>query len=834
VAGLIPWSLVLSPGPPAGGDTPSHYAAFVYFAEQVLPHGRLWGWQPGNLAGFPLFQFYFPLPFLIMAGLKPLLQAAPAFKLVALLPALLLPLSAYLCLRQLGLTFPGPALGAVLSLGFILDETNQVWGGNLASILAGEFAYAWGLNLCLIYLGRLRLWLKGDKGPLLAGLLLGLIGLAHAYALLFSLLAGLYFLLAAPRPRAAALRLLAVYGLGFLLLAHWLVPMLVYSPDTEMFNVIWTVSDWRSFLPPTLWPALVLAAAWPLLIRRWGRPGEAEAGGYLLFWILASAGLFLLAPLMNSVDIRFAPFGHLAAVLLAAQSLSLLTRRLAGQGLLALLVLVLGAAWAGGRVSYLPHWLDWNNAGIEVQPLWPAAARLSRSLRGGPAEPRVAYEHSSICDRAGSVRLFESLPRLAGRSTLEGLYLQAGPSSPFVFYLQSELSRAGSSPLPGYVYSRRNLPRALEHLKLFNVSHYVAVEESTKALAEVQPGLIPAGDFPPFRLYRVAANPGRYAVTPAHRPVLVITGRPQAAAFQWFRFSDLTTPLVFGPRPPPDGDGRFARVFLDSGRADEPLLKLLRADGLPREKLEDCPIRERVSAERIELAGLCPGRPVLIKISYHPAWRSLSGEEVLRASPAFMLVFPRGERLTLVFGPAWPHWLGLGLTGLGLALLVLLRLRPGLLERAWLEQGSGRTDWPLRAVVLGLALALLAGLWSARDDASTLRQRAQGLTDRGRPAEARRLLERALERFPMSLVSDYTWYDLAMTHLAGGDFVRAEETLRRLLEDFPDSVVRPEGLYHLGLSLREQGRVEEAARTWRELIRDFPDNPWAARAGERL
>ena len=47
----------------AGGDTASHYNAAKYLKEYLLPHGKIIGWEPGNYAGFPLFQFYFPLPF---------------------------------------------------------------------------------------------------------------------------------------------------------------------------------------------------------------------------------------------------------------------------------------------------------------------------------------------------------------------------------------------------------------------------------------------------------------------------------------------------------------------------------------------------------------------------------------------------------------------------------------------------------------------------------------------------------------------------------------------------------------------------------------------------
>src|SRR5437867_8554415 len=50
-----------------GGDMASHVYAAAYMRDVLLPHGRVTGWCPGNYCGFPLFQFYFPLPFIVIA-----------------------------------------------------------------------------------------------------------------------------------------------------------------------------------------------------------------------------------------------------------------------------------------------------------------------------------------------------------------------------------------------------------------------------------------------------------------------------------------------------------------------------------------------------------------------------------------------------------------------------------------------------------------------------------------------------------------------------------------------------------------------------------------------
>ncbi|MBW2617690.1 MAG: hypothetical protein JRC92_02295, partial [Deltaproteobacteria bacterium] len=672
MASFLPWPLILSPATPTGGDTPSHFAALVYFKDHILPQGRLWGWSPGNLAGYPLFQFYFPLPFLAIIGLGPFLGLAAAFKLGVLLPALGLPASVYFCLRRQKLPFPGPAVGAVFAVSFLLAETNKVWGGNLPSILAGEFCYAYALNLSLLYLGLLPETIKEKRSLVWPAVLLGLIGLCHAYALFFCLGAGLFFLLFSASLKKAALRLFFVYALGFLLLAHWVIPMLVYSPYTEMFNFIWIIGSWKNFFPTTLLPVIILAGAGSLLGLIWGQEADRERSAYLIFWIIVAAALFLLSPLMNAVTIRFAPFGHLACVLLAAQGVYLLTRRLAGREIVALIVLIAGLGWAGARVDYLPHWLEWNNAGLEEQRAWPELSQVFDHLRGDFASPRVAYEHSPLNEKGGSVRVFESLPLLARRNTLEGLYLQASPNAPFVFYIQSEIGQHNSAPLPGYVYSRPNLNRGLEHLRLFNVSHYLAVEDETRQQADAQRGLILEGEMGGYSIYRLQPEAGGYAVTPENRPLLVVTDRPQEIAFHWFRFTDLSVPLAFTKKLRPEDQGRFHRVYIDSGAppASEPIFRLIRADDLDRLDLDPRPIAEEIAPERIVLTGLEPGSPVLVKVSYHPDWRVEGAGRVYRVTPAFMLIWPGEEEAILTFAPAWPHHLGLVLTAIGLALIV--------------------------------------------------------------------------------------------------------------------------------------------------------------------
>ena len=53
-----------------GGDTGAYHYPMQVLIQDLLPHFKLTGWAPGWYAGMPMFTFYFPFPFLLIAFLQ--------------------------------------------------------------------------------------------------------------------------------------------------------------------------------------------------------------------------------------------------------------------------------------------------------------------------------------------------------------------------------------------------------------------------------------------------------------------------------------------------------------------------------------------------------------------------------------------------------------------------------------------------------------------------------------------------------------------------------------------------------------------------------------------
>ncbi|CBE67389.1 MAG: hypothetical protein F9K13_08535 [Candidatus Methylomirabilis oxygeniifera] len=671
IYGVLLWqfppSLLLLPTITAGGDTLFHYVTAAYLRDHLLAHGRIVGWMPGNLAGFPLFLFYFPLAFLAVCGLSLIAPFPVAFKLGTVAGTFALPLASYVALRWIGLAYPTPAIGALFTLCFLFIESNTMWGGNIPSTLAGEFAYSFSLPLLVLFLGALYRGVEKRRHAWLGAGLLALVGFSHGYTLVMAAGAGLFFLVFNRDMWATLWYLLRVYGIGGLLLGFWILPLVMSLPYTSGWPISWQFTSLLEPLPIILWPivaaAIVTIAA---AFRRPKRPASNQGQEwmskvhYLSFPVALGILLFSLAARLNLVDIRFLSIAQFFITLVAAAGFGKAWPRLAPRlRAIALVVLALiTILWALSQQSYSRDWIVSNYRGMESAPLWKQYRVLNEVLKGGPQDPRIMYEHSGKHEGAGTVRAFEALPLFSGRSTLEGAYMQSSLSAPFIFDLQSELTPTPSCPFPQYRCSRFDPDRAVRHLVLFNVKGFIAVSSEVKAALDAHPAFRRALNVEPYAIYEVLPGNGRYVVPLSFQPTVSGAKDWKRLAYDWFQRPEWAeVPLIFpqGDEPPPTDAVAFHG--LEQGPVKVPL-----ADA--------CHVEETVLEQEIRFQTDCPGRPHLVKVSYHPKWRAEGADRIYLTSPAFMVVYPADKQVRLAFGDRWPDTLGWIATALGLLWLL--------------------------------------------------------------------------------------------------------------------------------------------------------------------
>lgn len=239
--------LLVTDTTPAGGDMGAHVWGPAYLRDHLLPSGRLSGWTPDWYSGFPAYHFYMVIPPLVIvalnAGLSPWLGlplaavvvggawravrhrprlrswvlamaaivavslvALPygvAFKLVTVSGLLALPLVAWALGRLLRAPEPVPPLLALATLPFLFDTNFTIYGGNIASTLAGEFSFAISLALGLLAVGVVGRGMDTGRHRALAAVLLGLAGLCHVIPVFYVVVACLLLIgLARDVPRS--------------------------------------------------------------------------------------------------------------------------------------------------------------------------------------------------------------------------------------------------------------------------------------------------------------------------------------------------------------------------------------------------------------------------------------------------------------------------------------------------------------------------------------------------------------------------------------------------------------------------------------------------------
>jgi outer membrane protein assembly factor BamD (BamD/ComL family) len=702
-----------------------------------------------------------------------------------------------------------------------------MWGGNIPSVLAGEFCHSIGITLSIVYLAVLHQAASGERRWPAVAILLAAIGLSHTFAFLAAAWYSLFFLWPRANQQEAASRVLTGILVAVLLIAFWALPLPGRLVFTTEWSMIWRIGGWKEVFPPPLWPAGVLGVTSVLVSLLRLKPFRRDRHGVMLFAFAGAFLLYLLVPAVGFPDIRFIPIAQLFLGFLAADFVHWLGS--ASRHGLAFAACIVGGGllWGQEHLGYIPSWLRWNYSGYEHKTTWPTFKEINEHLRGDINSPRVVFEHSQAHNRFGSSRAFENLALFSGRSTLEGVFHQASLSSPYIFYLQSEASERGSGPFPQHTYTRLDPNKALPHLRLFNVDRIVVVSEAAKSAYEANQSYAKTFESGSYSVFSIDGGSTGYAIAAANQPVLYDGPNWKLAFYRWYKHADLLDlPLV-------------PRELLTESQANTFELRTDTIRRIPRIPYDGaCNVRSNLEQYRISIDTDCPGRPHIVKVSYFPRWRTDDGSPVFPVSPSFMLITPRDGHIELLYQHNALDWLAIGLTIVGLLTvagsLASERISAVVLApvNLVLRRLFHLPDRYFRGLSLGLLVAALGAAALTRAHLRTpeiLYEEAQE-SYRGRNfEEAARRLQRWTATDRDTFKQATALYQLGISYTELGDYSAAIETHERLRFEFPNVDYGAGTLFHLA---RNHAAVQNltAAREYAALLSaEFPDSTWVQR-----
>jgi hypothetical protein len=825
---------------PTGGDAASHLLYAWLYSKELLFSGQIVPWVPEVFGGLPFLSYYFPLPFIVIAILSKILGVASAFKWGSFLASMLLPGAVFMASRRwLGFSWHAGFFGALGAMGFLLQEQNSIWGGNLLSTLSGEFCYSYGALFAAL---AMMAWVRAinlGRGWLLAALMEAASGFSHGFPLLIVGFSSAFLLFdsiaSGDRQRIKTSIWILVRGhlLAFALLGGWLWPMLEMHSLTIPNDGASQINDWVDLLPQALWPVAWGGAAGAAMlvfpsVRRGWNEGQRRALCYFITGAGLAAVAFLAGDQLGLADVRFFPIIWLLASIAcgwllgqALSSFSILpnTGTAIWSGLYRALFVAAATfgmlGWYGQHIWKAPDWGLWNHSGLEAKPQWHNLSNLFPAMKGDLWSPRLLFEHDPANNDLGSTRSLEALPMfLNHRPVLEGLYMESALLGPEVYQLQSEVSTHPSSPLVRFPSGSLDPQFAALHMNFMHADTVLLRSVDAKNAIEGSGLFDKIAESPPYALYHLKHFDSHLAQV-VTQPM---QSRPakdwMQDAFTWFR-----TRSRFNAYLPVYGNGK-------TGSGVVP-----KEDNKP---VAYAPVREKsLSRNELIFETNAVGKPHLIKVAYHPRWHLESKGTLQIAGPGFMLVTPEEKEIRLVYGHTLVGKLGIASTTIALLIAAFL-LWKGATSQAPTSTATRIAIPALRywiAILAGWAFLTLAGIYFRIHSPEPVYAHAWEFMNANKYKEAAPFFLEAyhLRRPPAKKEEALFW--LAKSSELAGQREEAKARYRELFEHYHGYWV-PESLStYIQLELQDGHRTEVEPLVNR-LREEYPNNQWTLKLNQ--
>jgi hypothetical protein len=677
--------LLFSSSLPTGGDLGGHVGAPIQLQQLVLP--RLTGWSPQWFEGFPVYEFYMPLPALAILAVHLVLPYGTAVKLVVAAVPLTLPLAAWALGRMSRLPAPIPAAMSVGILPFLFDDSYFKYGGNLLSTVIGEFSYGLAFVLALVTLGLLDVVLRTGRWRALTTLLAALTALCHPIVGVMLVVCGAMLIAAHGLELGwdALRRAVPILVLAPLVACFWILPFGWYQSEVDPLPYTLPGSWLHLLLPLPVWSELLLVALAAAGVVR-AVTGRHPVSLMVVGTAVISALAVLVLPhgliggwefqqTMIQLAGRLLPFWYVSAGLLAGigggdlalrwarrWSPAVVVAPLVALGVVLLCIAVVTGTMPGSTTTTallpgIPTRSSWLFVSTGTSQVTSAVKTAFGGYQGSAEWPeyhalmetmaRVGEEHG--CGRAlpqydpygmyGSTFEFSLFPYWTD-GCIQSTY--GAPTDQSLNYTFQDLAASTLSITnyetvqPGVTNPSLDVARGVDLLRTLGVRYYLADNAVLINRADAQPDLERVATSGPWVVWEVR---GTSLVQPlTHEPVVAYPSSsvdPLAwidTAAAWFLDDTTPRPSAGGP---PEWPRSSDPATAAPGRA------------LPPVTVSDVSTGTSSVSFHVDRTGV----PVEVRVTYFPWWHATGADGPWRLAPDDLVVVPTGHDVVLTASP---------------------------------------------------------------------------------------------------------------------------------------------------------------------------------------
>ena len=667
--------LVFSDLLPTGGDMGAHIVPTKFFVTELFNNFKLSGWSQDWFAGYPVYYFYFPLPPIITSLLSFLFPFSISFKTMVLISQVLLVISIEMLMRNNSKEFSFYGFG--VGLLYLLTESFTIFGGNLASSLAGQYSFTYSIafaNFSIFYL------LKSNHrySTEIASLLIGLSVLSHLIPFMIYLPIFAYYFLKSDAKiniKISAFLFFLFISMRFsisLFLNLEFTTNMTYTPYTQLSDLV------KSDILPFAIGAIIY------VISSSSRTIFKAVAGFELYLVTIAIFLFFYGPESALWNGRIVPFFNLGIIILFFNLLHFdiknLTKKIQGKYPLTIFILSINSylmylyysKWGNtystttisvifiilfmflisinsekfliyttlvsltfGTLSYLPHWLNWNFSGYESKNNWSDITTLYEGL--DTLEPgRIMWEPNSDLNKYGTPMVLMTIPMFTDHQSVEGLYFDSSITTPFHFLTVSGLAERPSNPVGGLTYINGEFDKGFRLMDELGVDYFIAYTSSIKDKANGSENFNFLFSNEVFNVYSINTKKVELVEDNLH-------------IFESPDFYDRLKNAVLR-------EGSEQSFFESAYKSfkDELNHKIIEnydeSLAVRSESNDDLLISDlNIQNELITFKTNKPNQLHLIKVSYFPNWKIKNGYGPFRISPSFMAVVPKDEFVEIRF-----------------------------------------------------------------------------------------------------------------------------------------------------------------------------------------